>query len=204
MKSLHRPDLFAWSTFDEPRNLDFNSLLWVRPGGNVAVDPLPMSAHDATHLDVLGGLAWIVVTTSDHVRDAKALAARTGARIAGPASEREAFPVACHRWLADGDEVVPGLTALALDGSKTPGELALRLEPATLITGDLVRAPRLGELTMLPEAMLKDRAAAVRSIRRLAGLDEIRHVLVGDGWPIAVRGGEALRALADRLNDPDS
>jgi hypothetical protein len=31
-------------------------LLWVRPGGNVAIDPLPLSPHDRKHLDTLGGL----------------------------------------------------------------------------------------------------------------------------------------------------
>ena len=27
MKQLHRANLFAWSVFDEPRNVDFNSVL---------------------------------------------------------------------------------------------------------------------------------------------------------------------------------
>ena len=46
MKSLHRGDLHGWSVFDETRDVDFNSVLWVRPDGNVLFDPLPLSAHD--------------------------------------------------------------------------------------------------------------------------------------------------------------
>ena len=45
MKLLHRPDLFCWSVFDEARDIDFNSVLWVRDGGNIAIDPLPMSSN---------------------------------------------------------------------------------------------------------------------------------------------------------------
>ena len=49
MKRLHRADLFGWSCFDESRNLDFHSVLWVHAGGNVAIDPLPLSPHDRAH-----------------------------------------------------------------------------------------------------------------------------------------------------------
>ena len=70
MKLLHRADLFGWSRFDETRNIDFHSVAWVRPQGNVVVDPLPMTAHDMAHLRSLGGAALVIVTNSDHTRDA--------------------------------------------------------------------------------------------------------------------------------------
>lgn len=196
MKSLHRPDLFGWATYDTARDIDFNAVLWTRPDGNVLIDPLPMSDHDRAHLGYLGGAAWIVITNSDHTRDAAALAAALGAKLAGPAAERDSFPLPCDRWLADGDELVPGLRALALDGSKTPGELALLLEERTLITGDLVRAHRAGSLMILPDTKLKDTAAAVQSVRRLAALPDVQAVLVGDGWPVFRDGGMLLRELA--------
>jgi hypothetical protein len=101
--------------------------------------------------------------------------------------------------LRDGDEVVPGLSCLALEGSKTPGELALVLEGSTLITGDLVRAHEGGRLTMLPAPKLEDRALATREVLRLAALPNIEAVLVGDGWPVFRHGGEALRELAASL-----
>lgn len=195
MKRLHRSDLYGWSRFNEDRNIDFHSVLWVRPGGNVMVDPLPLSSHDQEHLSALGGAAVIVVTNSDHVRDAQSIAAKHGAEIYGPAGERESFPLNCTRWLDDGDEVVPGLQALAMRGSKTPGELALLLEGSTLITGDLVRAHEGGHLCLLPDAKLSDRAAAAASVRRLAEHRDIDAVLTGDGWPVFRGGGERLREL---------
>jgi glyoxylase-like metal-dependent hydrolase (beta-lactamase superfamily II) len=196
MKRLHRPDLFGWSLFNPERNLDFHSVLWVRAAGNVVFDPLPLTEHDQAHLASLGELAWIVVTNSDHVRETAALAQRTGAKVAGPAGERAAFPVACDRWLEDGEVLVEGLEALALEGSKTPGELALVLGD-TLITGDLVRAHEGGRLARLPDAKLTDKSLAVASIQRLA-LRPLAAVLVGDGWPVFRDGQRALQELAER------
>jgi len=195
MKRLHRSDLYGWSSFDEDRNIDFNSVLWVRPEGSVVIDPLPLSAHDARHLEELGSVATIVITNSDHVRDAVALAEKTGAKVLGPAAEKDSG-LGCSGWLVDGDEVVPGLVALSLDGSKTDGELALVLEGTTLITGDLVRAHEGGRLCMLPAGKLRDVAKAKTSIARLAALPGIEVVLPGDGWPVFRGGGEALADLA--------
>jgi len=199
MKQLHRKDLFGWSVFNEERNLDFHSVLWVREGGNVLIDPLPMSEHDHYHLQRLGGVKFIVVTNSDHCRDAGHIAGSTGAVICGPSAEEDAFPLYCDRWLYDGDEIVPGLVAYELNGSKTPGELALLLENTTLITGDLIRSHIAGELCLLPDAKLKDRKQAVQSAKRLAQLPGIQAVLTGDGWPIFSHGSEALHYLARSL-----
>lgn len=188
-----------WSVFDESRDIDFNSIAWLRDGGNVLVDPLPLTEHDFAQLETLGGASVIVVTTSDHLRASVELASRLGAQLAGPVAERGDFAAACDRWLGDGDEVVPGLRALAMEGSKTPGELALVLGGDTLVTGDLVRGQCGGALNILPDAKLSDRAAAVRSVGRLARLDGVEAVLVGDGWSVFSNGKTLLSSLAAQL-----
>jgi glyoxylase-like metal-dependent hydrolase (beta-lactamase superfamily II) len=128
------------------------------------VDPLPISEHDLAHLRRLGPVQQIVITNSDHVRASAELAEQTGAVLCAPASEREALAaLPIQRWLSDGDEVDEGIVALALEGSKTPGELVLRVDQRVLVTGDLVRAHRAGSLMLLPDAKLGDRAAAIRS-----------------------------------------
>ncbi|MGZ4981927.1 MAG: MBL fold metallo-hydrolase [Methylobacter sp.] len=200
MKQLHRKDLFGWSEFNPERNLDFHSVLWVRDGGNVLIDPLPMSEHDHSHLQSLGGVGFIVITNSDHCRDAERIAEVTGAAIYGPAAEEETFPLACVRWLHDHEEIVPGLIAYQLNGSKTPGELALLLEHSTLITGDLIRCHIGGELCMLPVDKLMDKSKAIQSVKRIADLPDIKAVLNGDGWPLFNHGSEALHRLARSLN----
>jgi hypothetical protein len=196
MKLLHRPDLYAWSRFDEARNIDFCSVAWVRPGGNVLIDPLPMSEHDRAHLEALGGATLIIVTNSDHTRGAQELAPQLRATLCGPRAEQGSFPFPCERWLGDGDEPIPGLRVLEMLGSKTPGELALVLESRTLITGDLVRGHMGGRLNLLPDAKLGDRAQALASVKRIVDeYPQVDTVLVGDGWPIFHDGARALAAL---------
>lgn len=184
MKRLHRSDLYGWSQFDKERNIDFQSVLWVRPAGNVIVDPLPLSDHDQNHLNNLGGAAWIVITNSDHIRAAAAVAQLTGAKIFGPQGESGTFAIPCDRWLSEGDEVISGLTVLEMQGSKTPGELALVLDQTTVITGDLIRAHKAGGLCLLPAVKLTDEAQALQSVERITQLSSIEAVLVGNGWPI--------------------
>ena len=65
MKLLHRSNLFSWSPLTKA-NVDFNGTLWVREGGNIVIDPMPMS--DRAHLAELGGAAWIIMTNSDRTR----------------------------------------------------------------------------------------------------------------------------------------
>ncbi len=199
MKPLHQADLFGWSVFNEEKNMDFNGVFWHRPGGNVVVDPVEVSSHDAEHMAALGGVAWIVITNGDHLRAVETLRESTGAQVAGPAGEQESLALTCDTWLAEGDSLVDGLVALELHGSKTPGELALLLNGHTLITGDLVRAPRGGSLVMLPDAKLQDRDKAIASVVRLAEIPGIEAVLVGDGWPVFCDGQARLAELAARL-----
>jgi hypothetical protein len=196
MKRLHRPDLYGWTTFDEKRDIDFHAVLWVRPDGNVLVDPLPVTEHDMAHLKALGGAAQIVVTNSDHARAAQAMAGALGAALCGPRAERDKIALACDRWLGDGDEVAPGLRVHEMHGSKTLGELLLVLDGTTVIAGDLLRGHVGGRLNLLPDAKLSDRDAAYASVQglvdRYPGIDA---VLVGDGWPVFRGGMQALKDL---------
>lgn len=203
MRRLHRSDLFTWSVYDEGQGIDFNGLLWRREGGNVLVDPVPLADADQRHLAALGGVAAIVLTNSAHVRAAPELAARTGAALLGPAGERASFPVACGRWLADGDEPFPGLRVRELYGSKTEGELALVLDDRTAIFGDLVRAHHAGALMLLRREKLKDPDGALESVRRVRALHpKIEHVLVGDGWCAFRNGGTLLDELLEGRVEP--
>lgn len=195
MKRLHRKDLYGWSKFHEPLNIDFNSVLWVRSEGSVIIDPLPLSDHDLAHLRHLGGAAQIVITNSMHLRAGLEVKRLTGAQLIGPIAEREKF--GCDRYVADGESIVPGLVVRALEGSKTPGELALILEDTTLITGDLVRAHRADTLILLDSEQV-NKAAALASLRRLRELHpKIEAILVGDGWSL-FRDGD--RRLAELIN----
>ncbi len=199
MKSLHRPDLFGWSSFDEARNVDFNGTLLVREGGNVAFDPMPALEHDLAHIEALGGVSWVLITNSDHGRAADDFARRFGASIAAPAGDRpELGHLKVDRWLAN-DDLIEGVSCIAMRGSKTPGELAFQVGD-TLIVGDLVRGQHAGRLNLLPDPKLADKAAAIDSVRLLVGLGGIEAVLVGDGQSIFRGGHERLVDLLEALS----
>ncbi len=191
MKSLHKNNLFCWSQFDEDRNIDFHSYLWVRNQGNIVFDPLPLTNHDKNHLNSLGNVSHIIISNSDHIRKAEELAGVTGAQIWGPAAEKESFPIKCSKWLGESKGLLEGLDVYCLSGSKTDGELAFVIEGETLITGDLIRAHSGGELCMLPEGKLQDLDKAIDSVKKIAGIQGIKAILPGDGWPV-FRGGEQV------------
>jgi len=199
MKALHRPDLFGWSVFNEEKNVDFNGTVWVRESGNVVIDPMPMTAHDLAHLEALGGADWIVLTNSDHTRWGLELAASTGAKLAGPVGEKDTWPSPCDAWISESSCPIEGLQVFEMNGSKTPGELALLIDGHTLVTGDLVRAHRGGSLMILPDPKLTNRTAAIASVSRLAEVSSIQAVLVGDGWHVFRDGAAQLRVLASSL-----
>jgi hypothetical protein len=195
MKQLHKPNLWAWSLFNPERNLDFHSVFWKRPAGNVVIDPLPLSEHDAAHLEQLGGVREIIVTNSDHGRAALELRDRSSARLWGPRQE-PAFLESLRAEALGSEHVLgPELEVIELHGSKTQGELALLLEGDTLVAGDLIRGHRAGRLNLLPDAKLADKARALDSIAALARRGGIQAVLVGDGWPVFGGGSAALLDL---------
>ncbi|SIS57335.1 MBL fold metallo-hydrolase [Neptunomonas antarctica] len=199
MKLLHKPNLYCWSVFDEDRNIDFHSYVWVREQGAIVFDPLPLTEHDKKHLLSLGQVSHILISNSDHVRNAVALAAETGARIWGPAEEKDSFPIECSQWLGASENILEGLDVYPLDGSKTAGELAFVVEGDTLITGDLIRAHAGGKLCILPDGKLKDKSKAIASVRQLAAIKGINAVLTGDGWPVFREGSVVLAELVDAL-----
>lgn len=196
MKQLHKLNLWGWSLFNAERNLDFHSVFWSRPAGNVVIDPLPLSDHDAAHVVRLGGVSDIILTNSDHARAAEQLRARTSARLWGPRLEPAFLEALGARALELEHTLGADLEVVELQGSKTPGELALLLEGDTLVLGDLIRGQRAGRLNLLPDAKLADKALALASLDALARRTGIEAVLVGDGWPIFRGGAAALLELS--------
>jgi glyoxylase-like metal-dependent hydrolase (beta-lactamase superfamily II) len=199
VKQLHRSDLFNWSEFNEERNIDFNGTLWLSPAGNVLIDPVTFTEHDINHLESLGGAAHVIITNSDHVRDAAKILLITGAKCWGPAAEKEDFPISCDGWLSEEEQPIKGIEVFCLNGSKTPGELALLIDNKTLVTGDLIRSHEGGHLRILPEEKLQNRELALKSIKRMASITNIQAVIPGDGWPVFNYGHEALLTLSQEI-----
>ncbi len=195
MQSTVVPDTWLWSAWQPDRNLFFNSFFFALPAGNLVVDPLPPSEADLAEIGSRGGVACIVVTNRDHARGARALADRFGAALAGSAVDAAACGITLDRELRDGDELC-GARVIALDGLKTPGELALWFAAKrTVLVGDALWGDPAGSLRLMPDDKLADPVRAVLSLRKLRALLP-EHVLVGDGACIF---GGAHRTLWDAL-----
>ena len=158
-----------------------------------------MNEHDENHLDSLGGAAHLIITNSDHVRDSERILLFTGAKCWGPFAEKERFPFYCDDWLKDGDKPVSNIEVFCMEGSKTPGELAILIDKTTLVTGDIIRSHEGGSLCMLPDEKLQNRELAVNSIKKIAAVKSIEAVITGDGWPIFKNGHDALVELSKKL-----
>jgi uncharacterized cupin superfamily protein len=180
-----------WSVWQPDRNLFFNSFFIEAAGGNLVVDPLPLSEADAAEVAARGGIAWIAISNRDHERDARAVAARFGAKIAASEGDAPLLSGSIDRMLRDGDEIGGGYV-LALDGVKTPGEFALHFPThRAVLVGDALWGTPAGALRLMPDEKLADPPRAVLSLRKIAAaLPE--HLLLGDGACIF---GGALRVL---------
>jgi glyoxylase-like metal-dependent hydrolase (beta-lactamase superfamily II) len=163
-----------------------------------------LAEHDLT-------LETIVLTHShwDHVADAAALAARTGAALVAHALDAaelarsrrtmllpgmELPPLAVTRRLEDGDEVRVGaarLTVLHTPGH-TPGSICLYCpEAALILAGDTLFAGSYGRVD-LPGG---DPQRMVASLCRLAALPPQTRVLPGHGAPTSIGAETWLRRL---------
>ncbi len=184
MKRLIFEDIYTWALFSEERQLDFNGHLWVRPEGNIIIDPVPMSDVDRAELEGLGHTKWIVVTNRGHEREARTLQEWTGAGVIVHEADADALRVTPTRIIGDGETIVPGLHAVHLRHGKSPGEIALYFPGKhTVLFGALVVGAPMGTLTLLPDAKLKDASKAALNLRKILAM-RFNTVLVGAGHSI--------------------
>ncbi|MGH7684247.1 MAG: hypothetical protein ACREMT_07880, partial [Vulcanimicrobiaceae bacterium] len=171
------PGISMWSRWQPDRALFFNSF-FVKGDENVLIDPLALEETDAQNIEGEGGVAWIVITTRDHEREAAALAKRFGAKVAAPELDIPEMKVNIDRTLREGD-VLGRLAVVQLAGMKSPGEFGLYCADCeTAIVGDALWGDPPGSLRMVPDPKLGDPGKAALSLRRLWALRP-KNLLVG-------------------------
>jgi uncharacterized cupin superfamily protein/glyoxylase-like metal-dependent hydrolase (beta-lactamase superfamily II) len=199
---LEVPGGWMWSAWQADRGVAFNSYLFERNGGCVAIDPLPLDGSSTDQIADLGGVHTIVITNRDHERATAALRDRFGSRVFASATEAQRFSLRIDGTFNDGDEVFPGAFAIALPHGKTAGEIALHLAGAkAAIIGDALIGAPAGGLSLLPEEKLEDRTRFVLTLRRLWGL-QLDTLLLCDGQPIFMGADEAIAALLLHAGGP--
>jgi len=191
------PGVLTWQWFSEPHGYSFNGYLVLLPEGNVCVDP-PDAPPEVLAELARRGVARILLTNRNHVRDANRVRSRTGARTAiHPADAVHAR----NQGAEIDDELQIGaaigpLTVVGVPG-KSPGEVAFHW-PARrlLIVGDAVVGNPPGQCSLLREKVMDDPAQLRASVRRLLSF-EFDGLLVGDGESILRGAKDRLRALID-------
>ncbi len=192
MKQLIFDDIYCWSVFSEPRQMDFNGHLWVRPEGNILIDPPPMIPSDLTQLHQLGEVDSIIITNKDHERETFFFQKETGAKVIVHEADAASLTHPPDRQITDGEIIVPGLTAFSLCFGKSPGEVALYFsEKEIMLFGDHVIGRPMGTLTLLEAEKFQDPDRAREELSRLLLLS-FDAVLVGDGHSILTGARQCL------------
>ena len=184
MKKTRLPGLYTWSRYQADRAIDFNGFFWAHPDGGLFIDPMPLEIHELEQVTELGGARWVLVSNADHLREALELKERYGATLLAPAADRERFgDAAAHvdEWY-DADTALPlSIEAHWIDGGKSPSEPFFHMkEWNALLFSDVVRSHVSGELMLLSDPKLSDKALVLQSLKQLEGFRPDA-ILLGDG-----------------------
>jgi uncharacterized cupin superfamily protein len=191
MQPLSIPNGYTWS--QRRPGMPFNSHLFVLPDGNVAIDPVALEPDEEAEVAALGGIAWIVLTNSNHVRHTVALCKRFGAKVAARSAEIEELGAPVDRVLSDGDALFPGAAIVWLENQNSSDEIAISFpEYETVLVGDALFGTPAGAVSLPPDDLLEDVRLASMGVRTLLALQP-QTLLLGHGS--ALYSG-ATRAIA--------
>lgn len=201
MKQLIFDDLYSWSVFSDTRQMDFNGHLWVRPEGNVLIDPPPMIPSDLVQLYQLGNTDYIIITNRDHEREAFFFQKEMGAKVLVHEADAGQLTQPADQTLTDGEMIVPGLSVISLHHGKSPGEIALYFsEKKAILFGDHVIGRPMGALNLLESAKLQDANLAREEVQKILQLS-FDAVLVGDGHSILTNAQKSLTDCLTRARE---
>ncbi len=192
--------IWRWEVEDE-EGVDMSSYAFVSEAGTLVVDPA-WDADAVMRLERTPGPTLIVLSTRNHVRDARRIQDRLAAPIA--ASARAARDVeGVNRSLQPDEMLASGWRVIEAPGVYG-GEIALyqaELGGGTLYVGDLFVTRPAAEsgdgpvAALLPERLRSDPERLRDTLRRLSEL-AFETVLTGHGPPILVGGRDRVRLLA--------
>jgi glyoxylase-like metal-dependent hydrolase (beta-lactamase superfamily II) len=185
------PGIFTWGSTYADRPWDLNGYAIVLTGGTLLIDPPPLEEADWQKLRK--PITTVVLTNRDHVRDAAAFRTRYGARIVAGKDEVSQFsPLKIDAVVQEGDLVGGAMRIIHLPG-KSPGEIALYLEPAyhavskeragILFLGDAIIGNPPGALGLIPEEKLDDPKKLRGSLPKILDY-QFEVLLLCDGQPV--------------------
>ena len=183
MKRLIFEDLYSWSVFSPERQVDFNGHLWVRPDGNILIDPVAMSDADQEHLTALGGVRSIVLTNADHEREAAALREQMGADVIVHEADADALSITPTRTFGTERRLsLVYMPSISVTEKSRRNRTLLPREGGRSLRRSGRRRPD-GSIDLLADEKLADPPKAALELRKILGL-RFNTILVGDGHSI--------------------
>jgi glyoxylase-like metal-dependent hydrolase (beta-lactamase superfamily II) len=198
------PGIFTWGSAYADRPWDLNGYAIALTGGTVLIDPPAPAEADWQKLPK--PITTVVLTNRDHIRDAVMFRTKNGAHIvAGKAEASQFSPLTIDALVEEGDLIGGVLRVIHLPG-KSPGEIALYLEPAyhtasrerggILVLGDAIIGHPPGALGLIPEEKLDDPKTLRKSLPKILNY-EFEVLLLCDGQPVL---NDAKRRVSEFLN----
>jgi glyoxylase-like metal-dependent hydrolase (beta-lactamase superfamily II) len=201
------PGIFTWGSTYADRPWDLNGYAIALMGGTVLIDPPALEEADWQKLPK--PITTIVLTNRDHVRDAALFRTRYGARIVASKDEVSQFsPLTIDTVVQEGDLVCGALRVIHLPG-KSPGEIALYLEPAyhavskerggILVLGDAIIGNPRGALGLVPEEKLDDPKTLRGSLPKILDY-QFEVLLLCDGQSVLSNAKQKVSEFLSRLS----
>jgi glyoxylase-like metal-dependent hydrolase (beta-lactamase superfamily II) len=176
--------LWLWQAYDPEVKSDLYSTALLTQNHLLVVDPIPLSAAAWKELTAERKPTAVLLTNSNHLRNATALARQEKIDIFAARSVGSEFEHVETRVLLPGRNVVPGITAIEIDGA-APGEMAFHFvdEGGTLVIGDAVINVEPYGFALLPVKYCADQRKMRDSLRRLLDLP-FERLLFAHGTPL--------------------
>ncbi len=188
------PALLLWQAYDASVKSDLFATAVKTKAGIFFIDPILLEPRSLEELIGSNDVAAVLVTNSNHLRDARAFAGRFQAPVFGAAEVVAEFPAGLARPIG-AEEIAPGVSAIALEGA-APGEVAFHFaeDGGTVVVGDaLINFEPYG-FTFLPAKYCTDQKTMKLSLRRL--LDRpFERLFFAHGTPILAQARERLEML---------
>jgi glyoxylase-like metal-dependent hydrolase (beta-lactamase superfamily II) len=166
-------------------------------GGQVLIDPLPLTAAALARLEQRGPVKGIALTIQSHQRSAWRYRDKFGAKVWAPQGAQGLEQKPDHEY-RDGDQLPGGLSAIHLPGPAFSGH-GLLWEAAggkVLFCGDLLARSGAG-LQFVSDRYMDAPAQARESARRLLSLPIVL-LCPGHGAPVRGKVREAIEGLLER------
>lgn len=194
------PTLFAWQAYDTSSRVDLTSVAHLAEGRLVLVDPVELAGEAEAELLAAGNPVAIVLTNGNHERASSRLARLWDLPVLCHEAAASKIGMAPDACIHDGQELLGGLTVIALPGGG-PGELALyHAGTRTLSFGDLVLNLPGYEFSLLPDRYCLDPRRARASLQKLRELP-VSSVTFAHGPPVVTGAGERLAGLLQKIHE---